>query len=59
MSMLHAQKIEMSLNALSHMIEKTFHVNDALHLRSSEDCQYLFYLHVCISLVPRTAHTLQ
>lgn len=46
------------LTALSHMIEKTFQVDDSLHLRSSEDCQYLFHLYVCVSLVLRTAHSL-
>lgn len=54
--MLHAQKIQ-RLSALSHMIEKTFQMDDLLHLMGPVDFQYLFYLRVFASLLPRTIHS--
>lgn len=46
------------LSVLSHVIEKTFQMDDLLYLWGPEDCQYLFYLCVYASVVPRTIHSL-
>lgn len=40
------------------MIEKSFQMDDLLHLMGPEDFQYLFYLRVFASLLPRTIHFL-
>lgn len=56
--MLHTRKFREYLSALSHMIEKAFQMDDPLHLSGLEYCQYLLYLHVFASLVPRTIHSL-